>query len=405
MGKSPCKTGPANEKPPLTLEAIMAEHQDTIRRYVERHGFRGADQEDLVQEIFHGAARSLPRFDPRLASMRTWLLRIAFNLISNERNRACRRHEELWPEEALDGLSSDAPDSETRLIAAQRSEVLAELLQEVPLTRRAILVAHDLEEETIQQIAAEYAMPRNTVWNHLRLARLALKAAEQRRRARSRGRGALLAPLALALGAVHARAAAGPLHGGRLRRLLDWARCALRRAPSHREASPTASSRRTSRAATRAAGRSAASAAAGAVAGALVLLAPGGRDDLPLRPAHALALRAPLATWVVHGGQTLPSASELPSEKPAVGPAGGALEPALRDPTNQRSMPGAPKSGGALSTSEHRLMRRAISMLAAGRDDAARLLLERHRREFPRGIYRGEREELLRRLSAAARYE
>ncbi|WP_438014376.1 RNA polymerase sigma factor [Sorangium sp. So ce315] len=137
MGKPSRKGDDASGKSPLTLEAIMAEHQEAIRRYVERQGFHGADRDDLVQEIFHGAARSLPRFDPRLGSMRTWLLRIAFNLITHERKRAHRRYEALWPEEALDELSSDAPDSETRLIEAQRGEILAELLLSVPPARGA----------------------------------------------------------------------------------------------------------------------------------------------------------------------------------------------------------------------------------------------------------------------------
>ncbi|HTN90834.1 MAG TPA: sigma-70 family RNA polymerase sigma factor, partial [Sorangium sp.] len=191
--ESPLPPDAAPEQPPLSLDAIMAEHQAAIRRYVARRGFRGADRDDMVQEIFHGAARSLPRFDPRLGTMRGWLLRIAFNLISKERQRAHRRHEELWPEEALDGLSSDAPDSEARLIEAQRSDILAELLLDVPPTRREILVAHDIEEEAVQDIAKERAMPRNTAWNHLRLARLSLAAAARRWRARNRGRGALLA--------------------------------------------------------------------------------------------------------------------------------------------------------------------------------------------------------------------
>ncbi|WP_155797927.1 RNA polymerase sigma factor, partial [Sorangium cellulosum] len=180
MGKPSRTIDDAAEGTPLTLEAIMAEHQEAVRRYVERQGFHGADRDDLVQEIFHGAARSLPRFDPRRATVRTWLLRIAFNLISHERKRAHRRHEALWPEEALDELSSDAPDSETRLIEAQRGEILAELLLSVPPARREILVAHDLEESAVQDIAEERALPRNTVWNHLRLARLSLGAAARR---------------------------------------------------------------------------------------------------------------------------------------------------------------------------------------------------------------------------------
>ncbi|WP_437596272.1 RNA polymerase sigma factor [Sorangium sp. So ce590] len=418
MGKPSRKTDAAAEGSPLTLETIMAEHQDAIRRYVERRGFRGADRDDMVQEIFHGAARSLPRFDPRLASVRTWLLRIAFNLTSNERKRAHRRHEALWPDEALDGLPSDAPDSETRLIEAQRSDLLAELLLDVPPMRREILVAHDLEEEAVQVIADERAIPRNTAWNHLRLARLSLDAAARRWRARNRGRGALLAPLAIAFGAGEARVSSEPVHGGPLRRLLGWARRALGRAPSRGDASQAASSQSISRVATRAVGRSVTNAAAGVAAGALVLFAPGGTGDVATPPADAGSRSSPQLQAAVQRGRALPwaparppdpqaagAAGGAPPDPQAAGAAGGVPEATGRSPSSLRRAPDPLQGGGALSEREDRLWREAIATLTSGGGDAARRLLEQHRREFPRGVHAAAREALLRRRPASARPE
>ncbi|WP_438022898.1 RNA polymerase sigma factor [Sorangium sp. So ce233] len=413
MGKPSRTIDDAAEGSPFTLEAIMAEHQEAVRRYVERQGFHGADRDDLVQEIFHGAARSLPRFDPHLGTVRAWLLRIAFNLISHERKRAHRRHEALWPEEALDELSSDAPDSETRLIEAQRSEILAELLLSVPPARREILVAHDLEEAAVQDIAEERALPSSTVWNHLRLARLSLGAAARRWRARNRGRGALLAPLAAAFGAGEARASLGPLrrgslrHTDRVRRLLDRARRALRRSPPRGEARRAARSRRTSPVATLAAGRWAARAAAGVVAGALVLLAPAGRGELPLPNAHAVALRPPHAArpalaWPAQHGSAVPPSPEVPSKPLGAVAMTRALQTASHDRAIARPPSARPRGGGARSTPEQRMMRQAIATLAAGRTVDARRLLERHQRAFPQGAYAGDREDLLRRLRADA---
>ncbi|XYH94039.1 RNA polymerase sigma factor [Sorangium sp. So ce1128] len=402
MGKPSRKPDAAPEESPLSLDAIMAEHQAAIRRYVERRGFRGADRDDMVQEIFHGAARSLSRFDPCLGTMRAWLLRIAFNLISKERQRAHRRHEELWPEEALDGLSSDAPDSETRLIEAQRSDILAELLLEVPPTRREILVAHDLEEEAVQDIAEERAIPRSTAWNHLRLARLSLDAAARRWRARNRGRGALLVPLAVVLDAGEARASPGPLHGGPLRRLLGWAGRALARAPSCGDASRATSSQRTSLLATRAVGRSMAHTAAGVVAGAVVLFATGGRDDVVTPPANAIALSSPQLPAAAQRGPALPWAPASPPDQPAAGAAGGGPKATGRSPLRPRQAPDPLQAGDALSRVEARLWREAIVTLTSGRGDAARRLLEQHRCAFPRGVYAGDRDELLQRLPASA---
>ncbi|WP_437752556.1 sigma-70 family RNA polymerase sigma factor [Sorangium sp. So ce1389] len=405
MGKPSRKPDATPEGSPLSLDAIMAEHQAAIRRYVERRGFRGADRDDMVQEIFHGAARSLSRFDPSLGTMRGWLLRIAFNLISKERQRAHRRHEELWPEEALDGLSSDAPDSETRLIEAQRGDILAELLLEVPPTRREILVAHDIEEEAVQDIAEERAMPRSTAWNHLRLARLSLGAAARRWRARNRGRGALLAPLAVALGAGEARASPGPLHGDSLRRLLGWARRALGRAPSRGDAGLAASSRRASRVATRAVGRSVAHTAAGVAAGALVLFAAGGTVDVATPPAEAITLSPLQLPAAVPRGPAVPWAPALPPDLRAAGTAGGGFRATGHSASRPRRAPAPLQGHDALSRVEDRLWRAAIATLTSGGGDAARQLLEQHRRAFPRGVYAGDREELLGRLPASARPE
>ncbi|MGK4003330.1 sigma-70 family RNA polymerase sigma factor [Sorangium sp. So ce1036] len=436
------------QETPLTLEAILAEHQEVIQRYVERRGFRGADRDDMVQEIFHGAARSLHRFDPRLGTMRVWLLRIAFNLTSKERKRAHRRHEELWPAEALDGLTSEAPDSETRLLAAQRSEALAGWLQEVPPLRRDILVAHDLEEKTLQEIAERRAMSSNTVWNHLRLARLSLKAAERRHRARHRGRGVLIAPLAAAFGAPEARASGDLLRGGLLRRAQGWIRRGLRRVLSHGQAGTghgepdaacgdagsAASAPRASPVSSRPLRRHAAAVAAGVTAGALLLLAPFESSDVRESPAHATALRAPQITSTAPRGEAFRSVPGTPSKEVAAGAAMGALEApseelaavaamgALEAPSEELAAVApmgaretsihasvsprrAPRGPGVRLTPELRLMRRAITTLATGRHHAARLLLERHRREFPVGAYAGDRETLLRRLPLAARPE
>ncbi|KYF49258.1 hypothetical protein BE08_07450 [Sorangium cellulosum] len=74
---------------------------------------------------------------------------------------------------------------------------------------------------------------------------------------------------------------------------------------------------------------------------------------------------------------------------------------ALQTASHDRAM-ARPRGDGARSTPEQRLMRQAIATLATGRAVDARRLLERHQRDFPRGAYAGDREELLRRLRADA---
>lgn len=67
-------------------EAIVDRHWRTLWHIA--HGITGdaAGAEDVVQDAFAAAFRRLDRFDPRRASLRTWLSRITVNRALN-----CRR--------------------------------------------------------------------------------------------------------------------------------------------------------------------------------------------------------------------------------------------------------------------------------------------------------------------------
>lgn len=64
-------------KPPL--ETVYDECYDSIYKYVYMRLLNRENAEDIVQETFLKAMRSYDRFDPELASVSTWLTRIANN--------------------------------------------------------------------------------------------------------------------------------------------------------------------------------------------------------------------------------------------------------------------------------------------------------------------------------------
>ncbi|HTN92681.1 MAG TPA: hypothetical protein VL242_53800 [Sorangium sp.] len=143
--------------------------------------------------------------------------------------------------------------------------------------------------------------------------------------------------------------------------------------------------------------------AAGVVAGAVVLLATRGRDDVVTPPADAIALSSPQLPAAAQRGPALPWAPASPTDQPATDGAGGGPRATGRIPSRPPRAPDPLQGGDALSRVEARLWRAAIVTLTSGRGDAARLLLEQHRRAFPRGVYAGDREELMRRLRDSAR--
>ncbi|WP_437275256.1 hypothetical protein WME90_28885 [Sorangium sp. So ce375] len=90
-----------------------------------------------------------------------------------------------------------------------------------------------------------------------------------------------------------------------------------------------------------------------------------------------------------------------PHEPPASAVRGAPEAPRHAPPPRAPHSP--PGRDAAVSMPEHRLMRQVFAALTSGENGAVRLLLERHRRDFPRGSYARDREELLRRLLADAR--
>ncbi|KYG02632.1 hypothetical protein BE21_05105 [Sorangium cellulosum] len=90
----------------------------------------------------------------------------------------------------------------------------------------------------------------------------------------------------------------------------------------------------------------------------------------------------------------------MPSTPLGAGAVTRALQTASHDRATARPPSARARGEGARSTPEQRLIRLAITTLATGRTVDARRLLERHRRDFPRGAYAGDREEVLRWLRA-----
>ncbi len=64
-----------------------------IYRFAVQKGLQPADAEDVTQEVMFGVARAIERFEPdeKRASFRTWLSRIARNLVAE----SCRRRARL----------------------------------------------------------------------------------------------------------------------------------------------------------------------------------------------------------------------------------------------------------------------------------------------------------------------
>ena len=130
------------------LPAAAAPPEGLCREWYESHGAviysylrfqlpSAALAEDLTADVFLRAVRAADRFDPNRASARTWLFRIARNVL-----RDYLRHERRHPHVslgALDDLRSEAPSPEERLLWKEEVARLLAAVATLPAGDQAII--------------------------------------------------------------------------------------------------------------------------------------------------------------------------------------------------------------------------------------------------------------------------
>jgi RNA polymerase sigma-70 factor (ECF subfamily) len=141
------------------LEALFRHHWPRAYRAAYLVVHDSAAAEDIAQEAFLAAVRSLDRFDRR-RPFGPWLHRIVVNrAIDWSRARALRRE---VGEGALAAVAaSEAPDK-------PHARTLASALAELSPEHRAVIVLRHLLEYTPGEIAQLLGLPRGTVNSRLR---------------------------------------------------------------------------------------------------------------------------------------------------------------------------------------------------------------------------------------------
>jgi RNA polymerase sigma-70 factor (ECF subfamily) len=147
---------------------------DYVYGTLQRLGARPGDVEDLLQEIFLALHRNWQTLDTT-RSLRPWLFGVAFRVVRTHRRRRAREapHAALDPEDG-------APTPEAWLQGQESLNLLADALQQVPASRRAVVVKHDLEGLDVIDIARELSMTKFGVYARLYKGRKELAAAVRR---------------------------------------------------------------------------------------------------------------------------------------------------------------------------------------------------------------------------------
>ena len=176
-------------------ERLVAKYQDPLRRHVGRMVRDSQQTDDLVQEAFVKAFRSLDRYSPAYA-FSTWLYRITTNhAIDYIRKKKLPTFSIDKPVQTRDGeLQMELPDTTYRpdraIVADQRNAILAEAVAGLPPKavaglppkyHRVIVMRHQ-EERSYDEIAEALDLPLGTVKAHIFRARALLNKALRDRR-------------------------------------------------------------------------------------------------------------------------------------------------------------------------------------------------------------------------------
>jgi RNA polymerase sigma-70 factor (ECF subfamily) len=172
----------ATESP--NFARIFASEFDYLWNSLQRLSVPERDLEDLVHEVFFRVYERLTDFDSS-RPLKPWLFGFAFRVASDYRRRFSNRREVLDADsEAVD----PAPTALDQLVRAEALSLAQVALDSLSLDRRAVFILHEIDGCAMPEIALALALPLNTAYSRLRLAREQFHAAARRERLR-RGEG------------------------------------------------------------------------------------------------------------------------------------------------------------------------------------------------------------------------
>lgn len=168
------------------FRTLYYRHVDRVFALVTRVlGPRQSDIEDVVQEVFIQAHRSLTHFQGN-AKFSTWLHRLALNVCySHIRRRSRSEHvdDKGTVPAYIPGMS------EGRIDARRTVQELYRLIDTLPPKNHEVFVLRELQGLTLAEIAETLEIPLHTAASRLRRGREALMRAFSERAHQQRGEG------------------------------------------------------------------------------------------------------------------------------------------------------------------------------------------------------------------------
>jgi RNA polymerase sigma-70 factor (ECF subfamily) len=155
----------------------------TYRELVLRIAFRQLgpfeDIDEAVQEIFIRLFSSLGRFKGN-CRFETWVYRVGLNVCADILRRKLRKRKLVIDASATEKINEYADrsaDALSELISSENISMIYGALDSLDKTKRAVLILHDVEEKSLDEIGDIMGIPVGTVKSRLFYARKMVKEA------------------------------------------------------------------------------------------------------------------------------------------------------------------------------------------------------------------------------------
>lgn len=146
-------------------EALYRRHAGKPMAYFRRSGFRLADAEDLTQDTFVRALRSLHTFDAAKGRFDAWLAAIARNVARRRWHKRKRsgHYDMQLAELALEAGDDPVDDPASALQAREEDQALRDCIASLPEDLAHLVRMRYVDAMTTRGIAAAAALPEATV--------------------------------------------------------------------------------------------------------------------------------------------------------------------------------------------------------------------------------------------------
>ena len=153
---------------------IFHRYHTFVERVLFRYFSREQDVEDMAQEVFFKAYRSLEQFEGR-SSLKTWLFSIAANTAKNELRKRSRRPAVV--DQSLQEMEEVLPGEAESLSQhnIHQQQAFQQVFSQLSPQEQEILLLKDVEELTYEEIASQLNLSVSAAKMRVQRARLAIK--------------------------------------------------------------------------------------------------------------------------------------------------------------------------------------------------------------------------------------